>query len=65
LHAAIVEAHAVDERMVSRQTEEARLLVAGLGQRGQRADLDEAEAERAQCVHVLGVLVHAGGKSHG
>ena len=35
------------ERALAREAEDARPRVAGLGLRGDRADLDEAEAERA------------------
>ena len=42
---AIVEAHAVDHRPVLGQPEQPRLRIARLRPRGERADLDEAEAE--------------------
>ena len=45
LHAAVVEAQAVDHRAVLRQAEDARLGIARLGARRHRADLDEAESE--------------------
>ena len=45
---AVVEAHAVDDRAVLLQPEQARARVAGLGLRRKRADLDAAEAERVE-----------------
>src|SRR5205814_9190427 len=55
----IVEAHAVDHRLVLFQPEQARLRIALLWARGQRAYLDEAEAERQQLLGHFGVLVEA------
>ena len=45
------------------QAEQARLGVAGLGQRGDGADLDEAESKCRQTVYVFAILVESGGKS--
>ena len=58
----VVEAQAVDQRAGVGQAEHARLGVAGLAQRGDRADLDEAEAHRAQPVDAAAVLVQPGGQ---
>src|SRR5690606_34686365 len=55
--AAIVEAHAVDGGAVLDQPEQPWPLVAGLRARGERADLDEAEAEAEQLSPGLGILV--------
>ena len=59
--AAVVEAQAVDHRQVLGQAEHAWLRIAWLRPRRDRADLDEAEAERHQRVDVLAVLVQPGG----
>ena len=59
--ALIVEAQPVDHRFVRCQPEDARLRVAGLRQRRDRADLGKAEAEAKQRIGNLGVLVVAGG----
>jgi hypothetical protein len=61
--AVVVEAHAIDERLVARQPEQPRLRIAGLRLRGHGADLDEAKAEREHLAHVLRVLVEAGGEA--
>ena len=45
--------------------EEARLRVAGLRLGRYRADFEEAEAERAQCVYVFAVFVESGSKTDG
>ena len=45
---AVVEAHAVDERAVGDEPEQPRALVAGLGDGGERSDLDVPEAELAE-----------------
>ncbi|MNL14617.1 hypothetical protein D3C87_1355660 [compost metagenome] len=65
IHAAIVEAHAVDQRIGLRQPEHARTRVAGLGARRDRAHLDKAEAERGKTVDVRAVLVETGRQPHG
>src|SRR5439155_19014237 len=54
--AVVVEAEPVDERAVSLQPEHARLGIAGLCLGGERADLDEAKAEREQRGLTLRVL---------
>ena len=59
---AVVETPAVDDGLVFRQPEQARLRVARLRTRRDGADLDEAETERAECVEVLAVLVQPGRK---
>ena len=56
---AVVEAHAVDERAVVDEPEQARALVAGLGDGGDGADLDVPEAELAEPANGEGVLVEA------
>ena len=45
------------------QTEEARLVVAGLGKRRDGADLDVAEADLAEGMHGRSGLVEPGGKA--
>src|SRR5947199_266388 len=42
--AVVVEAHAIDQRAIARQAEQARLGISGLRFGRDRADLDEAEA---------------------
>ncbi len=59
----VVEAEPVDERAGGGQAEHARLRVARLRQRRHRADLDEAEAHRAQAVDGAAVLVEPGGEA--
>ena len=61
-HALIVEAHAVDHRLVLDEAEQPGPGIARLGTRRQRADLDEAEAEAEQLPEDLGVLVETGGE---
>jgi len=61
--AAVVEAEPVDERAIADQPEHARPRVAGLRLGGDRAELDEAEAERGQLGRVTRVLVEAGGQA--
>ena len=63
VEALVVEAQAVDQRVGGRQAEHARLRIAGLRLRRHRADLDEAEAHRAQAVDAAAVLVQAGGQA--
>ena len=62
IYAMVVEAHAVDDALVFRNAEEARLRIAGLRFGRYRADFEEAEAERAQCVYVFAVFVESGGQ---
>ena len=62
IYAVVVEAHAVDDALVFGNAEEARLRVAGLWFGRYRADFEEAEAERAQCVYVFAVFVESGSK---
>jgi hypothetical protein len=57
---AVVEAEPVDQRVGVGQTPHSRLRVARLRQRRHRADLDEAEAERAEAVDAATVLVETG-----
>ena len=57
--AAVVEAHPVDHRAVLDQPEQARLGIARLRTRGDRADLGKAEAQRQQLVRDLAILVEA------
>src|SRR3546814_6580073 len=61
---AVVEAHAVDDRAVLDQPEQARARIAGLRQRGQRADLDETEAEMRHRMRDTRVLVETGREAH-
>ncbi len=57
--AIIIEAHAVDERLVAGQAKEAGTRIAGLGMLGDRANLDEAEAERRQRGNGARVFIEA------
>jgi hypothetical protein len=57
--AVVVEAVAVDDAAILDEAEGARTGVARLRTRGQRADLDEAEAEAEHGVGDVGVLVEA------
>ncbi len=61
----VVESHAVDERPVGGQAEQAGLWIAGLAFRGDRADLHKTETEAAQLAVDLGVLVESGGQPDG
>ena len=61
----VVEAHAVDDALVFGNAEEARLRIAGLRFGRYRADFEEAEAERAQCVYVFAVFIESGSQSDG
>ena len=61
LGAGVREAHAVLQRAVGGQAPHARARVARLRERGDGADLDGAEAERAQALEPARVLVDAGG----
>ena len=60
LGAVVVESHPVDDGAVGDEPEEARTRVAVLRDRGQRADLDVAEAEGVQPRGAANVLVEAG-----
>jgi hypothetical protein len=60
--AVVVEAHPVDQGAVGGQPEHPRPGVARLGPRGQGADFDEPEAERAERVRRHGVLVEPRGQ---
>ena len=60
-HAAVGEAHAVDQGAVLRQPENARAGVAALRARRQRADFDVAKAKAGQPGGNAGVFVKAGG----
>ena len=61
--AMVVEAQAVDHRAILAQPEQPRLVVPGLRLRGDRADLDEAEAEAQHLPGDLGILVEPGGEA--
>jgi hypothetical protein len=58
----IVEAHSVDDGLLLGQTEQARLRVAWLRARRDRADFNETEAQTSQAVDGGSVLVETGGK---
>ena len=62
--AVIIEAVAVDDRAILQKSEGARAIVAGLCQRRQRADFDEAEALPQHGVGNFGVLVEARRETH-
>src|SRR6185369_2474157 len=61
--AGVVETRAVDDALRFRNAEQARLRVAVLGARRDRADFEETEAEPGQAVDVVAVLVQAGGEA--
>ena len=61
----IVEAHAVDDRAVLLEPEQARPRIARLRPRRERADLDEAEAQPEHLLRHLGILVEARGEPDG
>ena len=61
--AGVVEAEPVDDRLVVLQAEHPRLRVARLRPRRGGAHFDEAEAERAERVEVVGVLVQPRGQA--
>ena len=61
--AVVVEAEPVDQRAGLGDAEHARLRIARLRQRRHRADLDEAEAHRAEGVDAAAVLVEPGGQA--
>ncbi len=63
--AAAGKAHAVDDRFVFGQAEHARLRIPALRHRRHRADLDVAEAQRAQSPHRQRVLVIARREANG
>ena len=62
--AGIVEAHAVDDRLLTDEAKQARAWVTALGQGGDRSDFHEAEAERVPEGDQPRVLVEPGGKTH-
>ncbi len=64
IDAEVVEAHAVDDRLGFRQTEQARLGVARLRARGDGADFDKAETQLGEAVDGRAVLVQTGGQAH-
>ena len=55
----VVEAHAVDDRLIFHEAEKARLRVAGLRLTGNSTDLDVAEADTSQRGNALTALVEA------
>jgi len=57
--AAIIEPHPVDDRAILDQAKQAGLRVARLGQRGERAHLDTAEAQAEPAGNGAGILVDA------
>ena len=58
----VVEAHAVDDALLLYKAEEPRPGVPGLRRGRNRPGLDEAEAQRAEGVNRLAVLVEPRGK---
>ncbi|MNS63971.1 hypothetical protein D3C72_970820 [compost metagenome] len=60
----VVEAHAIDDRLGFRQTEQARLGVARLRTRGDGADFDKTETQLGESVDGRAVLVQTGGQAH-
>src|SRR3972149_5951830 len=65
LDPAVVEPHAVDERAGRDDPEEPRSWIAGLRPRRNRADLQEAKAERCEQIDEIGVLVKPGREPDG
>ena len=65
LCAAVVEAEAIDQRVVGGKAEESGSGVAGLGVRGECADLDETESVGVQLVEPASVLVETRGEADG
>src|SRR5680860_1433664 len=63
--AAVVEAHAVDQRLFLRQPQESWSRVARLRERRHAAQLERAEAESREARNGHAVLVEAGGKADG
>ena len=59
----VVEAHAVDQRLMLGQAEQPRPWIAGLRPGRHRADLEPAEALREQARDRFGILVEAGGEA--
>src|SRR5262249_18477115 len=64
IDAFVVESEPVDDGSMFRQSPHARLWIAGLRTRRRRADFNEAETERGECIDVCAVLVEAGGESN-
>ena len=60
IDAVVVEAETIDDRVVLRQTKHPRLGIAFLRLRRDRADFDETEAQREQCVDMRAVLIQSG-----
>ena len=61
----VVEAHAVDQRALLRNSEHARLRIPRLRPRCHRAQFDVAEAQCTQSIQVVAVLIEAGCQSQG
>jgi len=61
--AQVVKTHAINNGVGRRQAEQARLGVARLGARRDRADFDETEAQRGQRGDAGAVLVQTGGQT--
>jgi hypothetical protein len=59
IHTVVVETHAVDDALRSRQTKQARLGIARLRARCDRADLNETEPERGECIDIAAILVQS------
>ena len=63
IDAAVIEAHAIDDGVCLRQAEHARLWIAGLRARRDRADFKRAKAECSQAIDICAILVEAGSKA--
>src|SRR2546426_1560241 len=61
--AGIIEAHAVNDRLIAWHPEQAWLRIAGLRMPGDGAQLSEAETERGPNWDRIGVFVHAGSQA--
>ena len=61
---AVVETHAIDERIGRRQAEHARARVAWLRTRCDRADFNKTETERAERIDIRTILVKASSQPH-
>ncbi|MNI50264.1 hypothetical protein D3C73_1049150 [compost metagenome] len=64
IDAEVVEAHAIDDRLGFRQTEQARLRVARLRTWRDGADFDKTETQLGETIDGRAVLVQAGGQPH-
>ncbi|MNK96990.1 hypothetical protein D3C87_1173020 [compost metagenome] len=64
IDAEVVEAHAIDDRLGFRQTEQARLRIARLRTRSDGADFDKTETQLRKAVDGRAILVQASRQTH-